>query len=110
MRESCHRILLPRCVYPIEGELMNVYSHIIDPVILVAMRSKLLPSHGAAQALQNAVDLGLTMDINQPQLLDSNLSHEWELWGEEQTISLCEIRIEYKPGTKREFQHPRCER
>ena len=56
MRESCHRVLLPRYVYPIAGELMNVHSRIIDPVILVAMRSKLLPSHGAAQALQNAVD------------------------------------------------------
>ncbi|RPD66418.1 hypothetical protein L226DRAFT_530522 [Lentinus tigrinus ALCF2SS1-7] len=77
-----------------------------DHVFLVAMRSKLLPSQGAAQALQSAVNLGLSIDISQPQLLDSQFSHEWELWGEEHTISLCEVRLEYKPGTKPVLSRP----
>ncbi|RDX56470.1 hypothetical protein OH76DRAFT_1550926 [Lentinus brumalis] len=77
-----------------------------DSVILVAMRSKLLPSQGAAQALQNAVDLGLSMDLSQSQPVDSPFSHEWELWGEEPTISVCEVRIEYKPGIKPVLNRP----
>ena len=48
------------------------------------------------------MDLGLP-DLGQPQSSEAPFVQEWELWGEEPTISLCEVRIEYRPGVPREF-------
>ena len=47
------------------------------------------------------MDLGLP-DLGQPQSSEAPFVQEWELWGEESTISLCEVRIEYRPGVPRE--------
>ncbi|CDO73540.1 hypothetical protein BN946_scf185014.g10 [Trametes cinnabarina] len=62
------------------------------------MRSQLMPSQSANHAMQTPVDLGLSLDMAQSPPSDAPLVSEWELWGEELTISLCEVRLEYRPG------------
>lgn len=77
--------------YTCRGALTNN----VESTILVAMRSQLRPSQHSMQAFQTTVpDLGLSMDITQPNILDSPFVAEWEAWGEEQMISLCEVRVE----------------
>ncbi|KAI0636718.1 hypothetical protein C8Q77DRAFT_1051073 [Trametes polyzona] len=66
------------------------------PIILVAMRSQLMPSQNSCQALHNPMDLGLALDITQPSSSQSPFLAEWESWGEESTISLCEVRLMYR--------------
>ncbi|EIW60130.1 uncharacterized protein TRAVEDRAFT_120124 [Trametes versicolor FP-101664 SS1] len=63
--------------------------------ILVAMRSRLLPSQSSSH-LQNPLDLGLSLDMSQPPPPESPFLAEWELWGEESTISLCEVLLVYR--------------
>lgn len=70
-----------------------------DSTILVAMRSALLPSQNSTQALQRSMDL--TLDQFPPQLPELPFVPEWELWGEEPVISLCEVRIEFRPQVPR---------
>ena len=74
----------------------------VDATAIVAMRSQLLPSQNSTQGHQNPMDLGLSIDLGQPPSESPNIT-EWELWGEEQVISLCEIRIEARRGVPREF-------
>ncbi|KAI8989685.1 hypothetical protein BD414DRAFT_484925 [Trametes punicea] len=70
-----------------------------DPTILVAMRSRLMPSQSSSQSPQAPMDLGISLDMSQPTLpSDTSLLAEWELWGEEPTISLCEVRLEHRPA------------
>ncbi|KAI9057915.1 hypothetical protein FKP32DRAFT_1582820 [Trametes sanguinea] len=69
-----------------------------DSTILVAMRSKLMPAQSTSQAMQTPMDLGLSLDITQPPPPDTPFTSEWELWGEELTVSLSEVRLEYRPG------------
>lgn len=63
------------------------------------MRSRLLPP----QQPQSSTDLGLPLDVSQTQFLETSHAAEWEVWGEEQKISLCEVRIEYRGGQPRQF-------
>ena len=65
------------------------------------MRSQLMPSQIPASVSQNPMDLGLSLDMAQPPAPDSPFVSEWELWGEELTISMCEVRLEYRPGVSR---------
>ena len=74
----------------------------VDATAVVAMRSQLLPSQNSTQGYQNPVDLGLPMDLGQSPSESPNIT-EWELWGEEQAISFCEIRIEARRGVPRKF-------
>ncbi|KAI0333503.1 hypothetical protein GY45DRAFT_1319460 [Cubamyces sp. BRFM 1775] len=69
-----------------------------DSTVLVAMRSQLMPSQGPASVSQSAMDLGLSLDMAQPPAPDSPFVSEWELWGEELTINMCEVRLEYRPN------------
>jgi hypothetical protein len=39
------------------------------------------------------MDLGLSLDISQPSAPDPVPSVEWEAWGEEATIELCEVQL-----------------
>ncbi|KAI0807750.1 hypothetical protein C8Q74DRAFT_1379221 [Fomes fomentarius] len=65
-----------------------------ESTILIAMRSRLLPP----QQPQSSTDLGLPLDVSQTQFSETSHAAEWEVWGEEQTILLCEVRIEYRGG------------
>lgn len=60
--------------------------------ILVAMRSHILPSSSMAGSSQNAMSLDLSMDVAQ---LDgeTSLNPEWDSWGEESTIQVCEVSL-----------------
>ncbi|KAH9945890.1 uncharacterized protein BXZ73DRAFT_86136 [Epithele typhae] len=57
-----------------------------QPTILNS--NQLFPNSGV-------MDLSIGMDISQPPT-ESSPYPEWDLWGEEQTISICEVRIEYR--------------
>lgn len=39
------------------------------------------------------MDISLSMDANQPVDADSALSNEWEAWGHEPIIDLCEVQV-----------------
>ncbi|KAF7969889.1 hypothetical protein HWV62_25615 [Athelia sp. TMB] len=39
------------------------------------------------------MDISLSMDANQPVDADSTLSNEWETWGHEPIIDLCEVQV-----------------
>ncbi|KAI0647318.1 hypothetical protein C8Q79DRAFT_908461 [Trametes meyenii] len=67
-----------------------------DSTILVAMRSQLMPSQNSNQTLHNAMDIGLQLDMSQLPPAESPFLAEWELWGEEPTISLTEVTIQYR--------------
>ena len=61
--------------------------------ILVAMRSHLYPSSNAVPSSFNTMDLGLSLDMSQPSAPEPVSSVEWESWGEETTIELCEVQL-----------------
>jgi hypothetical protein len=65
----------------------------IESSILIAMRSRLYPSSNATPPSFNTMDLGLSLDISQPSAPDPVPSVEWEAWGEEATIELCEVQL-----------------
>ncbi len=46
--------------------------------------------------------MDLMLDLVQPQPSELPFVPEWELWGEEPVISLCEVRIEFRPHVPRE--------
>ncbi|KAI0819541.1 hypothetical protein BC628DRAFT_1525877 [Trametes gibbosa] len=75
-----------------------------DSTMLVAMRTQLMPSQSSTQTLQN-MDIGLSMEVAQPPP-DSPFLAEWELWGEECTISLCEVRVTYRYKIPPVVTHP----
>ncbi|KAI1794605.1 hypothetical protein LXA43DRAFT_1114337, partial [Ganoderma leucocontextum] len=75
------------------------------PAILVAMRSALLPSQNSTQTLQQ-LSMDLALELVQPQPPELPFVSEWELWGEEPTISLCEVRIEYRAHVPPVFTRP----
>ena len=57
------------------------------------MRSRLYPSSNVTPPSFNTMDLGLSLDISQPSAPDPVPSVEWESWGEEATIELCEVQL-----------------
>ncbi|KAI0372918.1 hypothetical protein BV20DRAFT_1014123 [Pilatotrama ljubarskyi] len=67
-----------------------------DHTVLVAMRSRLMPSQNSSQAPQNPLDISLSLDMAQPPPPESPFLAEWELWGEELVVSLCEVRLEWR--------------
>ncbi|KAH9857142.1 hypothetical protein C2E23DRAFT_375639 [Lenzites betulinus] len=75
-----------------------------DSTMLVAMRTQLMPSQSSTQTLHN-LDLGLSIDVTQPPP-DSPFLAEWELWGEECTISLCEVHVTYRYKIPPVVTHP----
>jgi hypothetical protein len=56
------------------------------------MRSHLYPSPNALSSF-NTMDLGLSLEMSQPSSPEPTPSVEWELWGEETTIELCEVQL-----------------
>ncbi|PCH37980.1 hypothetical protein WOLCODRAFT_64515 [Wolfiporia cocos MD-104 SS10] len=62
--------------------------------VLIATRSHTLPLAGAHSSSFNAMDLH--MSIGMPS--EAPFSPEWESWGEETTINVCEINVSWKNG------------
>jgi hypothetical protein len=69
------------------------------------MRSHLLPSPTVKPTTFNPMDLSLPLDVTQ-QILASpepTTCIEWESWGEESTIELCEVRLTFDGVSMSEF-------
>jgi len=65
--------------------------------ILVATRSHVLPSYKPNPYSYSSMDLDLTLDMSQSgSSSESPSSPEWELWGEEPIIHLCEVTLSFK--------------
>ncbi|KZT09518.1 uncharacterized protein LAESUDRAFT_508521 [Laetiporus sulphureus 93-53] len=68
-----------------------------DSSILIAMRTHILPSPKSTQSTFPSVDMELPIDISQPgPSHHSAPSLEWETWGEEPMIRLCEVKLSFK--------------
>jgi hypothetical protein len=72
---------------------IRIYINSAESTILVAMRSRLHPSPNVAPSSFNTMDLGLSLDVSQSSIPEPVPSIEWESWGEETTIELCEVQI-----------------
>ena len=70
-----------------------------DPTVLSPLISIIIDGPSAFRS-PNSMDLGLTMDLDQSSS-EGPFVAEWELWGEEQMISLCEVRIEARKNVPR---------
>lgn len=67
---------------------------LIDPVILVAMRSKVLPPQRVNESTYTTMNLDMPLDINNVgPSYEVPLTPEWDLWGEDSVINVCEVRI-----------------
>ncbi|KAL6305250.1 hypothetical protein BKA93DRAFT_845915 [Sparassis latifolia] len=67
------------------------------PFIIVAMRSRLLPSYSPTQAPYSSMDIDLSLDITDSGiLLEAILPPEGELWGEESVIRLCKVSLDLR--------------
>ncbi|KAI0780677.1 hypothetical protein BD413DRAFT_463229 [Trametes elegans] len=77
-----------------------------DSTILVAMRSRLMPSQESNHATESPMDLGLSLDMTSPAPSESPFVAEWELWGEELTITLCEVHLQFRHTTPPVTTHP----
>lgn len=62
--------------------------------ILVAMRSHRFPLPTAIPAPFTAMNMDLSLDVTQPPVSE-DMGIEWETWGEETTIDLCEIQLRF---------------
>ncbi|KAF7363511.1 hypothetical protein MSAN_01007400 [Mycena sanguinolenta] len=62
-----------------------------DPSIMIATRSRVLPS-GSRDASLNSMNL-LTLEMPS---LEPELGIEWETWGEDSCIELCEVRLDWE--------------
>ncbi|KAF8892522.1 hypothetical protein BD779DRAFT_1670216 [Infundibulicybe gibba] len=67
-----------------------------EPTILIAARSCRYPSPSMHESPFNNIDLSMPMDINDPKspIID-NAPQEWESWGEESKIDLCEVFLRF---------------
>lgn len=75
-----------------------------DTSLLVATRSHLLPSEYPEHTLENPVGLDLSLDITQSTLSSDILApSEWELWGEDSNVNLCEVHLHITPSAFSEF-------
>ncbi|KAI0065405.1 hypothetical protein BV25DRAFT_1906053 [Artomyces pyxidatus] len=61
--------------------------------IMVATRSRILTGPSSAPSF-TPIDLALSLDLN-PQTQDEELNrtNDWEKWGEDSSIELCEVRL-----------------
>ncbi|KAJ3537580.1 hypothetical protein NM688_g6664 [Phlebia brevispora] len=65
-----------------------------DNTIVIAMRSHLLPPHGAEHAPFNTMDLSLHLDMaDSSEQNDSLIANEWEQWGEQSTVELSMLLV-----------------
>ena len=69
-----------------------------DIAFLVATRSHLLPSHQDSTHIDNAMDMGLPIDITQSSKSDERVSYDSDVWGEEVVIDFCEVGIQIDPS------------
>lgn len=57
------------------------------------MRSHLYPTPKGVPTAWSEMNLGLPLDISQQSITEQPPVVDWETWGEESTIDLCEIQL-----------------
>ncbi|EMD37984.1 hypothetical protein CERSUDRAFT_113104 [Gelatoporia subvermispora B] len=67
-----------------------------DSTMVVAMRSHLLPPQHADRSLHDPMGLGLPLEMAHGSAADDPFASEWDMWGEDPTIQLCEVHLDYK--------------
>ncbi|KAF8212153.1 hypothetical protein K438DRAFT_1806059 [Mycena galopus ATCC 62051] len=65
-----------------------------EPSIMVATRSRVLPSCARDSSL-NSMNLNLPLALEMPSL-EPEVAIEWETWGEDSCIELCEVRLDWE--------------
>lgn len=93
----CYNGWYPRCVASslvyTQQEMQNT-----DIAFLVATRSHLLPSHQDAAHVDSTMDMGLPIELTQPNKSDERVSYDSDVWGEEVVIDFCEVGIQIDPS------------
>ncbi|KAJ7235441.1 hypothetical protein B0H12DRAFT_1027447 [Mycena haematopus] len=65
-----------------------------NPSIMIATRSRVLPSCSRNGSL-NSMNLTLPLSLDMPSL-EPEFGIEWETWGEDSCIELCEVRLDWE--------------
>ncbi|KAJ7109456.1 hypothetical protein C8R44DRAFT_986432 [Mycena epipterygia] len=63
-----------------------------EPAIMIATRSRILPS--SRDSSLSSMNLTLPLDLEIPSS-EPDLAIEWETWGEDSSIELCEVRLDF---------------
>ncbi|OCH92234.1 hypothetical protein OBBRIDRAFT_773705 [Obba rivulosa] len=71
-----------------------------DPTIVIAMRSHLLPPRHTEWTLHDPMSLGTPLEMAHNSATDDPYAPEWEMWGEDSTIQLCEVHLDHKGATR----------
>lgn len=70
----------------------------LEPTILVAMRSKVLPPQRVDESTYTPMNLDIPLDINNVgPSYEVPLTPEWDLWEEDSVINVCEVRLKVHP-------------
>lgn len=65
------------------------------------MRSQVLPPQRVHESTYNAMDLNMPLDLNDVgPSYEVPLTPEWDLWGEDSMINVCEVKLNMKLATK----------
>lgn len=72
--------------------------------ILIAMHSHCIPSRSALPS--QAETMGHDVQAESTQHPNADLCNDWETWGEESSIELCEVQIEFNGTTLALATHP----
>ncbi|KAJ6596973.1 hypothetical protein DFH09DRAFT_1133278 [Mycena vulgaris] len=64
-----------------------------EPAIMVATRCRVLPSSARDSSL-SSMNLGLPLNLEMPSS-EPDLAIDWETWGEDSSIELCEVRLDF---------------
>ncbi|KZT70141.1 hypothetical protein DAEQUDRAFT_810869 [Daedalea quercina L-15889] len=88
---------LPKTVGPNLCVAAAIYMGYNEPSLLIAMRSKILPPQRIHESTYTAMNLNMPLDINDVgPSYEVPLTPEWDLWGEDSMINLCEVRMSMK--------------
>lgn len=77
--------------------ILSVPTIYVESSILIAMRSHRFPSATTKPSSFDAMDLSIPLDLSQQTTSAAELypTIEWESWGEESIVELCEVQLSF---------------
>ncbi|EPS98539.1 hypothetical protein FOMPIDRAFT_143657 [Fomitopsis schrenkii] len=85
----------------------SIYMGYNDPTLLVAMRSKVLSPQRVHESTYTPINLDIPLDISPVDpSYEVPLTPEWDLWGEDSVINVCEVRMPIRFPMKSAFTRP----